>query len=102
MQSPLGNCFVEYIWPAQGAEAPEVLEKYPFWASEPSAGYFRSLSKLGLKSFYRADRPHQEEILVHGAKRKVVPEAVRLVDEEGKELGRWTFTEEYEDLPYDY
>ncbi|WOJ90317.1 hypothetical protein RZS28_03185 [Methylocapsa polymorpha] len=98
MQSQVGSRFIEYIWPAQGTGAPEVLERFPFWSSAPSVGYFRSLAHAGVRSFYRTDHPHSEQILVEGSSRTVFPEAVRVVDQDGKEICRWTTEDEYEEL----
>jgi len=97
MQSPVGNCFIEYIWPARGS-SPEVLERFPFWSPEPDVDYFRSLAHAGIRSFYRTDHPKREQILVDGTAKEVTAEAVRLVDQDGKEICRWTAAEEYEDL----
>lgn len=98
MQSPIGNCFIEYIWQARGASQPEVLERFPFWAPEPGVDYFRGLAHAGIRSFYGAGHPKPEQIVVDGASREVTAEAVRLVDQDGKEICRWTAAEEYEDL----
>jgi hypothetical protein len=98
MQSPIGNCFIEYIWPASGTRTPEILERFPFWSPETDTGYFRGLAHAGIRSFYGATHPKREQILVDGVAREVTAEAVRLVDQDGKEICRWTSTEEYEDL----
>ncbi len=97
MQSPVGNCFIEYIWPARGT-SPKVLERFPFWSPEPDVDYFRSLAHAGIRSFYRAGYPKREQILVDGTEKDVTAEAVRLVDQDGKKICRWTAAEEYEDL----
>ena len=97
MQSPLGNCFIEYIWPARGASS-EVLERFPFWSPELDVDYFRGLAHVGIRSFYRAEHPRRAQIIVDGAWREVSAEAVRLVDQDGKEICRWTAAEEYEEL----
>jgi len=44
------------------------------------------------------DHPHSEQILVEGSSRTVFPEAVRVVDQEGKEICRWTTADEYDEL----
>lgn len=98
MHSQVGSRFIEYIWTARGGAAPEVLERLPFWSSDPSARYFRALAHAGVKTFYRADHPHSEQILVEGASRTVFPEAVRIVDQDGKEICRWTTADEYEEI----
>jgi hypothetical protein len=97
MQSPLGHCFIEYIWPAQGS-SPEVLERFPFWSPEQDIDYFRGLAHVGVRSFYRAEHPGRTQIIVDGASREVSAEAVRLVDQNGKEMCRWTAAQEYEEL----
>jgi hypothetical protein len=97
MQSPVGNCFIEYIWPARGT-SPEILGRFPFWSPEPDAGYFRGLAHVGVRIFYGAGHPIREQILVDGATKEVTAEAVRLVDQTGKEICRWTAAEEYDDL----
>lgn len=102
MQSPVGSCFIEYIWPARGASTPEVLERFPFWSSEPNVEYFRSLAHAGIRSFYRMDHPHSDQIWVGGALKNVFPEAVRVVDQDGKEICRWTTSDEYEELQGEY
>ncbi len=98
MQTKLGNCFVEYIWPAQGRPTPEVLERFPFWAAEPTAEYFRGLAHAGIPCLYRPDHLTARTILVDGERKEVFPEAVRIVDEEGHELCRWTSIDEYEEI----
>jgi hypothetical protein len=98
MQTRLGDCFVEYIWAAHGTRAPEVLERYPFWSAEPSVEYFRSLAHAGIPCLYRADHLTAHEILVDGARKEVFPEAVRIVDQDGNELCRWTSDDEYEEI----
>lgn len=96
MQSPLGNCYIEYIWPARGAN-PEILERFPCWSPEPDVDYFRGLAHAGIRSFY-CDHPKREQIVVDGLTREVTAEAVRLVDQDGKEMCRWTAADEYEEL----
>jgi|GEM_PF-1626556 hypothetical protein len=98
MQSAVGNCFIEYIWPGRGTSHPEVLERYPFWCSEPHVDYFRSLAHAGIRSFYRGDHPKRECIEVAGSPKEVTAEAVRLVDRDGNEICRWTAEDEYEEL----
>lgn len=98
MHSQVGNCFVEYIWPAHGTRTLEVLERFPFWSAEPNAEYFRSLAHAGLNSLYRPDQLPSREIIVEGAVKHVFPEAVRIVDQDGVELCRWTIDEEYEEI----
>lgn len=98
MPAPIGNCFIEYIWAASGTRAPEVLERYPFWSPEADAAYFRSLAKAGVRSFYGAAHPKPEHIVVDGVEKDVTAEAVRLVDQDGRELCRWTAADEYDDL----
>ena len=100
MQSPVGNCFIEYIWPASGTRPPEVLERFPFWSPEPDANYFRGLAHAGIRSFYRADHRKPEQIVVDGHSKEVSAEAVRLVDQDGKEICRWTAEDEYEELSH--
>lgn len=100
MQTQLGNCFVEYIWPAHGSGPPEVLERFPFWSSEPSAEYFRGLAHAGVPSLYRPDHLPAREIIVDGEPKEVFPEAVRIVDQDGNELCRWTVEEEYEEIQH--
>ena len=97
MQAPIGNCFIEYIWPAHGA-SPEVLERFPFWSPELDTAYFRGLAHAGVRSFYCFGHPKPEQIVVDGLSRKVTAEAVRLVDQDGKEICRWTAADEYEEL----
>ncbi|HXW71419.1 MAG TPA: hypothetical protein VEK34_08265 [Methylocella sp.] len=97
-QQALGNCFIEYIWPASGTGSPEVLERFPFWSPEPDADYFRGLAHAGIRSFYRADHPKREQINVGGNVKEVSAEAIRLVDEDGKEICRWTAEQEWEEL----
>jgi hypothetical protein len=94
----VGNCFVEYIWPAQGRRAPEVLDRYPFWSAEPSVDYFRGLAHAGIPSLYRPEHWTAHEITVDGQLKTVFPEAVRIVDETGNELCRWTSLDEYEEI----
>ncbi len=98
MQTRLGNCFVEYIWTAHGTHAPEVLEKYPFWSADPSVAYFRGLAHAGIPCLYRPDHLSAREIMVDGAPQEVFPEAVRIVDQDGHELCRWTSDDEYEEI----
>jgi hypothetical protein len=98
MNSSAGDCFVEYIWPGRGSSSPEVLERFPFWSGEPHVDYFRSLAHAGIRTFYGASHPKREQIWVAGALREVTPEAVRLVDQNGKEICRWTADDEYEEL----
>jgi hypothetical protein len=98
MRSPVGNCFIEYIWPGRGTSTPEVLERFPFWTPELHVDYFRSLAHAGIRSFYRAEHPRPEQISVGGVVKEVTPEAVRLVDQNGKEICRWTAEDEYEEL----
>ena len=98
MQSRTGNCFIEYIWPGRGTSTPEVLEKFPFWSAEPHVDYFRSLAHAGVRSFYRAEHKKAEPILVGGVVKEVTAEAIRLVDQDGKEICRWTAEDEYEEL----
>lgn len=98
MRSSAGNCFIEYIWPGRGTSAPEVLERFPFWSAEPHVDYFRCLAHAGIRSFYRSGCPKREQIRVGGSLKEVTPEAVRLVDQEGKEICRWTAADEYEEL----
>jgi hypothetical protein len=98
MQTTVGNCFIEYIWPGRGTSTPEVLERYPFWSGEPHVDYFRSLAHAGIRSFYRGDHPKREHIEVGGAPKEVIAEAVRLVDQDGREICRWTAEDEYEEL----
>jgi hypothetical protein len=93
-----GSCFIEYIWPGRGTSTPEVLERFPFWPPEPHVGYFRSLAHAGIRSFYRAEHPKAEPVWVGGYVKNVTPEAVRLVDEYGNEICRWTAEDEYEEL----
>lgn len=100
MQTQVGNCFVEYISPAHGATTPEVLGRFPFWSSEPNVEYFRSLAHAGLKSFYRADHPNLEQISDDGS-HKIFPEAVRVVDQDGKEICRWTIEDEFEEVQHE-
>jgi hypothetical protein len=102
MQSSAGNCFVEYIWPGRGTSTPEVLERFPFWSGEPHVDYFRCLAHAGIRSFYRADHPKREQVWVAGTLKEVMPEAVRLVDESGKEICRWTVADEWEELAPTY
>jgi hypothetical protein len=98
MQTRVGNCFVEYIWPAHGRPAPEVLERFPFWSAEPSAEYFRGLAHAGIPCLYRPDHLSPREIMVDGSPKQVFPEAVRIVDQDGNELCRWTALDEYEEI----
>lgn len=98
MQSSAGNCFIEYIWPGRGTSQPEVLERFPFWSGEPHVDYFRSLAHAGIRTFYGADHPKRERVWVEGTLKQVAPEAVRLVDQDGKEICRWTAADEYEEL----
>lgn len=98
MHSPVGNCFIEYIWSASGTRAPEILERFPFWSPEPDADYFRGLAHAGVPSFYGAAHRKPEQIVVDGLTREVTAEAVRLVDQDGKEICRWTAADEYEEL----
>ncbi|HET6376844.1 MAG TPA: hypothetical protein VFG05_00820 [Methylocella sp.] len=98
MHSSMGNCFIEYIWPGRGTSTPEVLARFPFWSPEPHVDYFRSLAHAGIRSFYRAEHPRAEQIEVGGKVKEVTAEAVRLVDENGKEICRWTAADEYEEL----
>lgn len=98
MQSQVGNCFIEYIWPARGTSRPEVLERFPFWSAEPKAEYFRGLAHAGVNSLYRPDHLPPRPIMVEGAVKQVFPEAVRIVNEDGIELCRWTLDEEYEEI----
>jgi hypothetical protein len=100
MQSPVGNCFIEYIWSASGTRAPEILERFPFWSPEPHADYFRGLAHAGVPSFYGAAHRKPEQIVVDGLTREVTAEAVRLVDQDGKEICRWTAADEYEELSH--
>lgn len=100
MHSSVGNCFIEYIWPASKARAPEILERYPFWSPEPDADYFRCLAHAGIRSFYRADHRKPEPIIVDGTPKEVTAEAVRLVDQDGNEICRWTAADEYEELSH--
>ncbi|HUB64601.1 MAG TPA: hypothetical protein VL996_09185 [Methylocella sp.] len=99
MQSPIGHCFIEYIWPARGPR-PEVLERFPFWSPERDVAYFRGLAHAGIRNFYRGDHPKREQILVDGVSREVTAQAVRLVDENGREMCRWTASDEYEELSH--
>ncbi|MCI0468077.1 MAG: hypothetical protein L0Y57_13940 [Beijerinckiaceae bacterium] len=98
MQSRTGNCFIEYIWPGRGTSTPQVLDRYPFWSGEPHVDYFRSLAHAGIRSFYRQEHPKIEQISAGGSLKEVTPEAVRLVDQDGKEICRWTAEDEYEEL----
>ena len=98
MQSRTGNCFIEYIWPGRGTSTPEVLEKFPFWSAEPHVDYFRNLAHAGVRSFYRTEHKKAEPLLVGGVVKEVTAEAVRLVDQDGKEICRWTADDEYEEL----
>lgn len=100
MQSQVGNCFIEYIWPARGTSNPEVLDRFPFWSAEPDVHYFRNLAHAGVRSFYRSDHPHADEIYVEGSLRKAVPEAVRIVDQDGREICRWTYPDEYDEIQH--
>jgi hypothetical protein len=100
MTPQLGNCFIEYIWPAHGAGTPEVLERFPFWSTDPKCEYFRSLAHAGLNSLYRPDHLPSREIIVEGTVKQVFPEAVRIVDQDGVELCRWTNDEEYEEIQH--
>ena len=100
MHSPVGNCFIEYIWSASGTRAPEILERFPFWSPEPVADYFRGLAHAGVPSFYGAAHRKPEQIVVDGLTREVTAEAVRLVDQDGKEICRWTAADEYEELSH--
>ncbi|MBO0734895.1 MAG: hypothetical protein J2P49_11395 [Methylocapsa sp.] len=98
MQSQTGNCFIEYIWPGRGTPNPEVLDRFPFWSGEPHVDYFRSLAHAGIRSFYRGEHPKGEPVLIGGTLKEVRAEAIRLVDEEGHEICRWTAEDEYEEL----
>lgn len=98
MHTSAGNCFIEYIWPGRGTSKPEVLERFPFWSGDPHVDYFRSLAHAGIRTFYGADHPKREQIWVEGSPREVTAEAVRLVDQDGREICRWTAEDEYEEL----
>lgn len=98
MQTSAGNCFIEYIWPGRGTSKPEVLERFPFWSGEPHVDYFRSLAHAGIRTFYGADHPKRGQIWIEGSLKEVTPEAVRLVDQDGHEICRWTAADEYEEL----
>lgn len=100
MHSQVGNCFVEYIWPSHGTGTPEILERFPFWAAEPKAEFFRSLAHAGVNSLYRSDHLTPRQIVVEGAIKEVFPEAVRIVDQAGNELCRWTVEDEYEEIKH--
>lgn len=100
MQSQVGNCFIESIWQACGTSQPEILERYPFWAAEPNAEYFRGLAHAGVNSLYRPDHMTPRQILVEGTVKEVFPEAVRIVDQDGKELCRWTTADEYDEIQH--
>jgi hypothetical protein len=100
MQTQVGNCFVEYIWPAHGTTTPEVLGRFPFWSSEPNVEYFRSLAHAGVKSFYRVDHHNLEQMSVDGSHR-VFAAAVRIVDQDGKEICRWTTEDEFEEVQHE-
>jgi len=100
MQARVGNCFVEYIWAGHGTRSPEVLERFPFWSAEPTADYFRELAHSGIPSLYRPDHLTAREIIVDGVAKEVFPEAVRIVDEEGHELCRWTSFDEYDEIQH--
>jgi hypothetical protein len=100
MQSSTGNCFIEYIWPGRGTSKPEVLERFPFWSGEPHVDYFRSLAHAGIRTFYGADHPKREHIWIEGSYKEVSPEAVRLVDQDGREICRWTAADEYEEFTH--
>ncbi|WP_156898173.1 hypothetical protein [Methylocapsa acidiphila] len=96
MHTRVGNCFIEYIRPAQGT--PEVLHRFPFWSGEPNANYFRSLAEAGVKSFYRAAPPNVGELWRENSRKKIYPEAVRIVNDDGVELCRWTADDEFESV----
>jgi hypothetical protein len=98
MQAQTGNCFIEYICPGRGTSNPEVLDRFPFWSGERHVDYFRSLAHAGIRSFYRGEHPKGEPVLVGGTLKEVRAEAVRLVDQDGKEICRWTAEDEYEEL----
>src|SRR5262249_28729239 len=98
MQSHTGNCFIEYIWPGRGTSTPKILDKFPFWSGEPHVDYFRSLAHAGIRSFYRAKHLKAEPVMVGGAIKEVTAEAVRLVDQDGHDICRWTAEDEYEEL----
>jgi hypothetical protein len=98
MHTRVGNCFIEYIWPARGTSTPEILQRFPFWSGEPNVDYFRGLAHVGVKSFYRADHPSVDRIWVDSSHKKVFPEAVRVVNQDGIELCRWTAEDEFEEL----
>jgi hypothetical protein len=100
MQTRVGKCFVEYIWAAHGTRPPEILERFPFWSAEPSCEYFRGLAHAGIPSLYRPDHMTAREIMVDGVPTEVFPEAVRIVDEDGNELCRWTSDEEYDEIQH--
>jgi len=90
----IGSYFIEYIWSRRGTSTPEVLDRFPFWSSEPNVRYLRNLAHVGIRSFYRMDRPISAQIPINGSLRRVFPPAVRLVDQEGKEICRWTAADE--------
>jgi hypothetical protein len=92
MQSPVGNCFTR-AW-----NEPRSPRTFPFWSLEPDVDYFRSLAHAGIRSFYRAEHPKREQIVVNGSPKEVIAEAVRLVNQDGKEICRWTAAEEYNEL----
>jgi hypothetical protein len=98
MQSQVGNCFIEYIWTAHGTRPPQILERFPFWSAEPRCEYFRSLAHAGVNSLYRPDHMTSRQIEVEGTIQEVFPEAVRIVDEGGNELCRWTVEDEYDEI----
>src|SRR5438067_2239981 len=100
MKTSTGNCFIEYIWPGRGTSKPEVLERFPFWSGEPHVDYFRSLVHAGIRTFYGADHPKREQIWVEGNLKEVTPAAVRLVDQYGKEICRWTADDEYQEFAH--
>jgi hypothetical protein len=98
MQIQTGSCFIEYIWPGRGTSNPEILKRFPFWSADPHVDYFRSLAHAGIRSFYRAEHPKAEPVVVGGSVQEVTAEAVRLVDQDGHEICRWTADDEYEEL----
>ncbi|HTV32320.1 MAG TPA: hypothetical protein VME69_04350 [Methylocella sp.] len=99
MQSSSGLLFIEYIWPAHGPR-PIVLDRFPFWPPEPDVAYLRGLAHAGLRCFYRSEHVSPEPVIVDGVTKQVVPEALRLIDGDGRELGRWTAADEYEELSF--
>jgi hypothetical protein len=66
------------------------FDRYPFWSSDPSIGYFMGLAQAGIRAYWR----NEDGALTPIQSRRPIPELIKITDDRGTEICRWSITDE--------